>query len=134
MSQTATDHPYIPGPDDQPPSGNGHGDPLGDLLVDEVGADHQRLDDLEKQVRDYRVSRDSWTFLVFGVAVVLGLAALIVGLWAAGRESGTVAGPPGQTITASLNEFKITLSAAEVRRAARSPSAMPAPPPTPSAS
>lgn len=74
----------------------------------------QRLDELEQDVRAYRISRDSWTLAVFGITVVMALAALIVALWAGGRDAGTTAAAAGQNITASLSEFAITLSADQV--------------------
>ncbi len=109
MSQTTTD-PYNPPPGDLSPIGNGHID----TVDGPRGDDHRRLDQLEQNVRAYRVSRDSWTFLMFGIAVVIAVAALTVGMWATGRDTGGGAAAPGQTITASLSEFKITLSSAEV--------------------
>ena len=108
MSQITTTDPHAPNPDERPPGTNGDG------VLAELDDDHRRLDDLEKEVRRYRISRDSWTFLIFGVAIVLGLAALVVGLWAAGRDSGTAAAPAGQTISASLSEYKIALSVDQV--------------------
>ena len=58
--------------------------------------------------------RDSWTFLVFGVAFVAGRSPrLVIGLWAAGRDTAAPPAPAGQTITADLTEFTITLSASD---------------------
>lgn len=76
--------------------------------------DHERLQRLEDDLRNYRISRDGWTFVVLGVAVAVLFAAIIsIGL-AQRDNGGGEAAAAGQTITADLSEFKITLSAAQV--------------------
>jgi manganese oxidase len=107
VTQVTNDQAPLPD-DDQPPASNGHGGPP--TLVDE----DRRLDDLEREIRAYRISRDSWTFLAFGVAIVLAIVALTVGLWAFERDSGGRAESAGQTITAGLSEYKVELSSAQV--------------------
>jgi FtsP/CotA-like multicopper oxidase with cupredoxin domain/uncharacterized cupredoxin-like copper-binding protein len=75
--------------------------------------DHERLQRLEDDLRSYRISRDGWTFVVLGVAVAVLFAAIIsIGLAHHGKGGQVVAA--GQTITADLSEYKITLSADQV--------------------
>ncbi len=51
-----------------------------------------RLDELERDVRRYRLSRDAWTLVVFGVAIVLAVAAVLIAL----RDDGGAAVTPSR--------------------------------------
>ena len=77
----------------------------------------ERLDALEQDLQGYRVSRDAWTFVIFGIAVLTAIAS-IVGIGLAlrdddGDDGGGEAGA-ASTIQADLTEFAISLSAASI--------------------
>lgn len=85
-----------------------------------------RLDVLERDVQRYRVSRDSWTLLIFGLAALAILAAVFATIVALTRDSDDDAGggdgeavaeAAPQPITAELSEFAIELSSSEVSAA-----------------
>ena len=72
-----------------------------------------RIDALEQNLRGYRVSRDAWTFAIFGIAILTAIAS-IVGIGLALRDDdvdngGAVAAVA--PVQADLSEFAITLSA-----------------------
>ena len=75
----------------------------------------ERLDALERDLRRYRISRDAWTFVIFGIAVLTAIAS-VVGIVLALRDgdgdSPVSAAAP--QIEADLSEFAITLSAGSV--------------------
>ncbi|MDF2732035.1 MAG: putative multicopper oxidase, partial [Desertimonas sp.] len=73
----------------------------------------ERIDALEQNLRGYRVSRDAWTFAIFGIAILTAIAS-IVGIGLALRDDdvdngGAVAAVA--PVQADLSEFAITLSA-----------------------
>ena len=37
----------------------------------------ERLEALEEQLQDYRVSRDAWTFVIFGIAILTAIASVV---------------------------------------------------------
>ena len=77
-----------------------------------------RLDELERDVRRYRVSRDAWTLVVFGVAIVLAVGAVLLALRDdGGSGGGGEAAAAGEPIAADLGEFSITLAPAQVSEA-----------------
>jgi len=59
----------------------------------------KRVETLEREVRRYRISRDAWTFTIFGIAIVAAIAS-IVGVGIALRDDGD--GESGATIQAEL--------------------------------
>jgi hypothetical protein len=73
-----------------------------------------RLDELERDVRRYRLSRDAWTLVVFGLAIVLAVGAVLIALRDDGGGRGDGGAEPaaaaGEAITAELGEFSIALS------------------------
>ncbi len=76
----------------------------------------ERLDALERDLQGYRVSRDAWTFVIFGIALLTAIAS-IVGIGLALRDDdddGAEAGPAAAPIQAELSEFAISLSAASI--------------------
>ena len=76
----------------------------------------ERLDALERDLQGYRVSRDAWTFVIFGIALLTAIAS-IVGIGLALRDDddgGSEAGPAAAPIQADLSEFAISLSAASI--------------------
>jgi FtsP/CotA-like multicopper oxidase with cupredoxin domain len=85
----------------------------------------QRLDELERDVQQYRVSRDSWTIIIFAIAAVAILAAVFATVVALTRDDGgedgggaeAAAGAAPQAITADLSEFAIELSSNDVTAA-----------------
>lgn len=86
-----------------------------DAVADRPDPDADRLSRLERDVQRYRISRDGWTLAVLGVAVVV-LIGSIVGIGLAQRKKDDGGGVAAQveTITATLSEFSISLSAAEI--------------------
>jgi FtsP/CotA-like multicopper oxidase with cupredoxin domain len=118
VSQTTTDRHAVPDPEPPLPSSpNGATAPSSPANGrDGQGAqdDHERLARLEEDVRAYRISRDSWTFVVLGVAVAVLFGAVISIGFAQHSKGGQGAAAAGQTITASLSEYKIALSADQV--------------------
>ena len=97
MSEATIEHPPSPTPESD-------------------GDDHRRLEQLERDVRAYRISRDGWTFIVLGVAVAVLFAAVIaIGVAMSDDDGeGAAAGPAGMTITATMAEYGIELSSSEV--------------------
>jgi manganese oxidase len=77
----------------------------------------ERLDALEHDLRGYRVSRDAWTFVIFGIAILTAIAS-IVGIGLALRDgdddAGDAAPATAAPIEADLSEFAISLSAGTV--------------------
>jgi FtsP/CotA-like multicopper oxidase with cupredoxin domain len=73
----------------------------------------ERIDTLEREVRGYRVSRDAWTFVIFGIAIL----AILVSVFAIGLalrdddEGGGESAAAAASINADLSEFSIALSA-----------------------
>ncbi len=104
MSQTTIDQPAPGAAGRTHPDGDAAGTPPSPA---------KRLDQLERDVRAYRISRDGWTLLVLGLAIAV-LFASIVGIGLAMRDDGGGAATSGQTISADLTEFAITLSSGEV--------------------
>src|SRR5690606_12706804 len=86
-----------------------------------------RLENLERDVARYRVSRDSWTLLIFGLAALAILAAVFAtGVavcrdrdedGAAAHDGAATAGAAPQAISADLSEFAIDLSSNDVAAA-----------------
>jgi plastocyanin len=74
----------------------------------------ERIDALEREVRGYRVSRDGWTFAIFGIAIVTAVIT-IVGVGLAMRDGdetdAEAAAVSPASIDADLGEFAISLSA-----------------------
>jgi FtsP/CotA-like multicopper oxidase with cupredoxin domain len=78
-------------------------------------SDDERLSKLESELDRYRISRDGWTLGVLGLAIVV-LFASVIGIGLALRNDDDSGGPAAavETISASLSEFDITLSAAQI--------------------
>jgi FtsP/CotA-like multicopper oxidase with cupredoxin domain len=76
----------------------------------------ERLDALERDLQGYRVSRDAWTFVIFGIALLTAIASIVgIGLALSDDDDdGSEAGPTGAPIQAELSEFAISLSAASI--------------------
>jgi manganese oxidase len=76
----------------------------------------ERLDALEQDLRGYRVSRDTWTFIIFGIAVITAIASVVgIGLALRDGDNGDGGSVAAATpIEADLSEFAITLSAASL--------------------
>ena len=66
--------------------------------------------------RGYRVSRDTWTFTIFGIAVITAIASVVgIGLALADDDDDGDGGPVAAApIEADLSEFAITLSAGTI--------------------
>ncbi len=67
---------------------------------------------LSADLSRYRLSRDTWTLIVFGIAALAALLS-VVGMGIALNAGGDKAAA-GQSITAELSEFAITLSSAQI--------------------
>ncbi len=89
-------------------------------------ATEARLEELERDVERYRVSRDSWTWLIFGLAglaILAAVFAIVVALTRDSDEGGAAASgdapaaAAAQPITAELSEFAIELSTNQVEAA-----------------
>ena len=89
-------------------------------------ATEARLEELERDVERYRVSRDSWTWLIFGLAglaILAAVFAIVVALTRDSDEGGAAASgdasaaAAAQPITAELSEFDIELSTNQVEAA-----------------
>jgi hypothetical protein len=82
------------------------------------GATEERLDELERDVKNYRLSRDMWTFIIFGLAAVAILAAVVAIVVAVSDDNETAgaetAASAGQAMTANLSEFVLDLTPAQV--------------------
>jgi FtsP/CotA-like multicopper oxidase with cupredoxin domain len=76
----------------------------------------ERLDALEHEVRGYRVSRDAWTFVIFGIAILTAIASVIAIGLALGDDDDGEGGGASETasIEAELSEFAIALSAPSI--------------------
>jgi FtsP/CotA-like multicopper oxidase with cupredoxin domain len=76
----------------------------------------ERLDTLEREVRGYRISRDAWTFVIFGIAILTAVASVFaVGLALRDDdEDGGESAAAAASIDAELSEFAITLSAPSI--------------------
>lgn len=77
---------------------------------------NERLAAIERENERYRVSRDSWTFVLFGIVAVVALLSVVVLVIALdndgdGGDGSGVAAPP---IQAELSEFEIVLSTGQV--------------------
>jgi len=82
-------------------------------MPDDLIDDHARLDVLERNFQDYRLSRDGWTLLV----LAFGALAALAGIMAAGfamRNDGESVAAAGENLEADLSEFAIDLSASNV--------------------
>jgi FtsP/CotA-like multicopper oxidase with cupredoxin domain len=76
--------------------------------------DEERLSKLERDLDRYRISRDGWTLGVLALAIVVLFASVIgIGLALRNDDADGSAGA-SETISASLSEFDITLSAAQI--------------------
>jgi uncharacterized cupredoxin-like copper-binding protein len=93
------------------------------VVEDDQSADSEqdaRLGQLERDVAKYRVSRDAWTFVIFGIAI-LGTLAAVIGLIVAltdddGGDGGDAAAG-GVDVDVTLSEFAIELSTDQVATA-----------------
>jgi FtsP/CotA-like multicopper oxidase with cupredoxin domain len=76
----------------------------------------ERIDALEREVRGYRVSRDAWTFVIFGIAMLTAIASVVaIGLAMRDDDGGDGGGAAAAaSINADLSEFTIALSAASL--------------------
>ena len=100
----------------------------GGIDVDGADGPSARLDRLERDVQAYRISRDTWTIIVLGVAIVV-LFGSIIAVGFALRTTATAVRPPagGRRSRPTLSEYAIELSSAPIdARTARSPSPTPA--------
>ena len=90
---------------------------LNDQDADAGDATAERLEALEQDLQRYRVSRDAWTFAIFGIAILTAIAS-IVGIGLGGRAMTTTAAaaqrPAAAPLQADLSEFVITLSAGTI--------------------
>ena len=86
---------------------------LDDQVADPGDATAERLEALEQDLQKYRVSRDSWTFAIFGIAVLTAIASIIGIVLVVGDddEGGSGAAAAAAPLQADLSEFVITLSA-----------------------
>lgn len=73
-----------------------------------------RLAQLEDDVRRYRLSRDAWTFIIFGIAVLATVGAILAFGLALGDDDGGGAGAAGTDVEVTLTEFAIELSTEQV--------------------
>jgi FtsP/CotA-like multicopper oxidase with cupredoxin domain len=76
-----------------------------------------RLAALEEQLNGYRVSRDGWTFAIFGIAILTAIASIVaIGLALRDDDGETSDAGSGAAapIEASLSEFAISLSAGSI--------------------
>ena len=112
MSQTTIDRPEVPDPRHESGNGNGNGHVTTPRPATGAAAlPGDRLDRLEREVG----RRDGYIFTVLGIAIVVMFASFIAIGWVQRTHSGaTSTAAAEQTITASLSEYKITLSSAEV--------------------
>jgi FtsP/CotA-like multicopper oxidase with cupredoxin domain len=75
----------------------------------------ERLDTLEREVRGYRISRDTWTFVIFGIAILTAIASVFaVGLALRDDDEDGGESAAAASIDAELSEFAITLSAPSI--------------------
>jgi len=76
--------------------------------------DDARLSRLEEQFQRYRISRDGWTIAVLAIAAVVLIGSIVgIGL-ALRKDDGGTAALPRETVSVSLSEFAIELSAATI--------------------
>ena len=78
--------------------------------------DEARLDAIEEDLRNYRMSRDTWTVLVLAFAIFTALASIVgIGLaLRAANDDGGGAAAGGEAVDAGLSEYSIDLSVAQV--------------------
>ena len=74
----------------------------------------ERLSRIEQDLARYRISRDGWTLSVLGIAVVVLIASIVAVGLALRKSDGSGSTAGGGTISATLSEFEVSLSAAEI--------------------
>jgi FtsP/CotA-like multicopper oxidase with cupredoxin domain len=86
-------------------------------MTDTVLDEGTRLDDLEREVERGRVSRDTWSVAIFGVAVlalVVSVVGVGFGMRAIDESKSGASGEGGASVEANLSEFAIELSSGTI--------------------